>query len=109
MVYRTHFNRLDHGVELPEPTLLFGNKYQRSVHNKKRNIYLSIKKTRFGSCESALGVQDEMYTDKLVSDMHKTCHEPMLASMGMQKAILTISVYSAARFIFWYLDSCVFI
>ena len=25
---------------------------------------------------------------KLDSDMYRTCHEPMLASMGMQKAIL---------------------
>ena len=32
--------------------------------------------------------QVKIYTKKLDSDMYRTCHEPMLASMGMQKAIL---------------------
>ena len=35
-----------------------------------------------------IGLQVKIYTEKLDSDMYRTCHEPMLASMGMQKAIL---------------------
>ena len=33
-------------------------------------------------------IQVKIYTKKLDSDMYRTCHEPMLASMGMQKATL---------------------
>ena len=32
--------------------------------------------------------QVKIYTDKSDSDMYKTCHELILAYMGMQKAIL---------------------
>jgi hypothetical protein len=39
--------------------------------------------------------QVKIYTKNLDSDMYRTWHEPMLASMGMQKAILyKIFVYS---------------
>jgi hypothetical protein len=38
--------------------------------------------------DAARRAQVKIYTKKLDSGMYRTCHEPMLASMSMQKAIL---------------------